>query len=210
MNSYKYKQQKSPNLQDGFLKDPLITTIKLARYKFPAKMLSLDDDVLDLGCGSGFGTYFYATHTNGHVTGIDANSETTRNNETFQRKNLSFIQADITSPPAEITTQKYNVITSVDVIEHFDRGTGIEILNNYAKLIESGGMMITGTPNVHSTEYRSESSKKVHIYEYDPEELREIMNDLFDRVLYFSMNDEIVHTGHNKMAWFFYLIAFKA
>jgi len=69
-------------------------------------------------------------------------------------------------------------------------------------LLNSGGMMITGTPNVHSESYRSEASKKVHIYEYDSEELKEIKNSLFSRVLHFSMSDEVIHTGFSKMAFF--------
>ena len=35
-------------------KDPLMATIKLARYKFVSKMLDKNDYVVDVGCGGGY------------------------------------------------------------------------------------------------------------------------------------------------------------
>lgn len=205
-----YVQQDSFQIQQDFLSNPLMATIKLARYKFPAKMLSSFDNVLDLGCGSGAGSYYYAHHTAGEVTGLDASENLEAHSSHYKKENLKFIQADITNPPEEVLKSKYDVIISVDVIEHFEKEDGIQLLQNYAKLLNKGGLMITGTPNVYSAPYRSAQSKQIHIHEYAPEELREIKEEIFDRVLYFSMNDEVIHTGFDKMSWFFYLLAFKA
>ena len=56
--------------------DPLMTSIKLARFKFVAKMLSPNDRVLDLGCGSGYCSYFYSRYAK-QVLGVDLFSDMT-------------------------------------------------------------------------------------------------------------------------------------
>ena len=69
--------------------------------------------------------------------------------------------------------------------------------------------MIFGTPSRHSEAWRSAASRSVHEHEYAPEELRELFDERFARTLYFPMNDEVVHTSFDKMAWFFFVIGFK-
>lgn len=207
---YVYQQQGQFRVDEDFLKNPLMATIKLARFKFPAKMISAGDDILDLGCGAGISSYFYASHTSGHVTAIDATDNLHEISAPYRRDNLSFVKGDLTAPPEEITKRSYDAVICVDVIEHFPKEIGVQILETYAALLRKGGMMIIGTPNRRSAEYRSESSRRVHIHEYEPDELKEVMQSIFPRVLHFSMNDEVVHTGFANMSWFFYNIAFKA
>ena len=206
---YQYQPQSQFLLERDFLKNPLMATIKLARFKFPAKMISDEDDILDLGCGSGLSTYFYSKFTKGRVTGIDLNSDIDEHTKNLDAENLTFYCSDIVYPNEEIVNKKYDLIISVDVIEHFPKEIGEFVLNKYYDLLRPGGMMIVGTPNKNSSAYRSESSKKVHVYEYEPDELLSIMKVFSPRVLQFSMNDEVIHTGFNKMSWFFYNLAFK-
>ena len=66
-----------------------------------------------------------------------------------------------------------------------------------------------GTPSKYSSKYRSTQSKKQHIYEYKPEELKNICNKHFDRVFQFSMNDEVINTGFSKLSWFNFFICIK-
>ena len=35
------------------LSNPLMATVKLSRYKFVSKMLTNDDEIIDVGCGGG-------------------------------------------------------------------------------------------------------------------------------------------------------------
>ena len=48
------------SLEKDFMDNPLMACIKLARYKFVAKMLSKNDVVVDLGCGNGYSSYFFS------------------------------------------------------------------------------------------------------------------------------------------------------
>ena len=185
-----------------------MSVIKLARYKFVAKMLSEDDVVLDLGCGHGYSSHFFA-QTARQVIGVDLYADIPAVSERFDADNLKFIQADILDPPPEITDEPITAVTAIDVIEHFHREDGVSIIERYAEALPNGGMMILGSPSKFSQMYRSNQSLDVHFYEYEPEELRELCDLYFKRTLLFSMNDELVHTGFNKLAWFFFVLAFK-
>ena len=195
-------------LDRDFHVNPLMSVIKLARYKFVAKMLSKDDVVLDIGCGRGYSSHFFAQTTK-QVIGVDLYSDIPVVSKMFNADNLKFIQADILDPPPEITDAPITAVTAIDVIEHFQREDGVNIVDRYADLLSDGGMMVLGSPSKFSQAYRSNQSQDVHFYEYEPEELRELCDLRFRRTLLFSMNDELVHTGFNKLAWFFFVLAFK-
>jgi len=195
-------------LPRNFLRDPLMCAIKLARYKFVAKILAKDDIVLDLGCGNGYGSYFFAKFAK-EVIGIDLYADIPSVAKQMIGDNLSFIQGDILSPPSLIMDKQFSAVTMVDVIEHFYKEDGEAIIQRYINLLSDNGVMIIGTPSKYTQAFRSTWSKDTHFHEYEPDELDEICQKYFSRTIMFSMNDEIVHTGFNKLAWFIFLLCFK-
>ena len=195
-------------LSSTFMQNPLMCAIKLSRFKFVAKILSKNDSVLDLGCGNGFSSYFYAQFVR-EVLGIDLYSDIQSIQKKMIAPNLKFIQGDILSPPSEITNKTFNAVAMVDVIEHFYKEDGDKIVSDYSNLLSKNGIMVIGTPSKYSQEYRSTCSKNTHFHEYEPDELNELCSFYFNRTIIFSMNDEIVHTGFNKLAWFVFLLCFK-
>jgi len=196
------------SIDQEFSENPLMSMIKLARFKFAAKMLSTDDIVLDLGCGNGFSSYFFSFYAK-EVLGVDLYSDIPAASERFVADNLCFIKEDILTPSSRITSKRFTVVTAIDVIEHFYREDGEKIIRNYSELLTDNGMMVIGTPNKFSKMYRSEKSKQVHFYEYEPDELKKLCDRYFGRTILFSMNDELVHTGFNKLAWFLFILCFK-
>lgn len=196
------------DLEKGFLGNPLMAAIKLARFKFVARMLRPTDRVLDIGCGQGVGAYFYSRFAK-TVTGLDLYADQDRATARFGADNLSFIAGDILAPPPTITENTFDAITCVDVIEHFHQPDGERIIAGYRDLLSDGGMMILGTPSRFSQPYRSVGSRDSHFHEYEPEELRGLCDRHFKRTLMFSMNDEVVHTGFDKLAWFFFVLCFR-
>ena len=193
-------------LEVEFIRNPLMATVKLARFKFPARLLGRKDRVLDLGCGTGYGAYYYATMTEGEVVGVDGFADLDFARRQFGRDNLSFVQGDLRALPGETAARKFDVVVSIDVIEHFSKSEATAIIGQVRKLLAPAGMLILGTPNALSGAYRSAQSRSVHVHEFEPDELREICDRQFRRTLMFSMNDEVVHTGFSKMAWFFYVL----
>ena len=138
---------------------------------------------------------------------MDIQEAVINNWKSFENKNISFSLGDILN--SEIYNREVDVITCVDVIEHFSLSDGEKILKNAANCLKksgNGGQLIIGTPSIFSNPYRAEHNKDHHLHEYEPDELQGICDKYFSRTLQFSMNDETVHTGFNKLAWFFYII----
>ncbi len=62
------------------------------------------------------------------------------------------------------------------------------------------------TSSIHSLPYQSKYSQAAHIKCYDQHKLVALMGNYFGRTLAFSMNDELVHTGNPKLAWYYFVI----
>jgi 2-polyprenyl-3-methyl-5-hydroxy-6-metoxy-1,4-benzoquinol methylase len=204
----KYFPVEAFKLHENFISDPLMASVKLARYKFVAKMLCEEDIVLDLGCGNGYSSYFFSKFAK-RVIGIDLYSNLKKANRILHSENLMFVKADMLSPPSEILVENYSAIIAIDVIEHFYKEDGERIIGQFSKHLTNNGMMVIGTPSKFSQAFRSPKSRDTHFYEYEPDELNMLCRRFFGRTILFSMNDEIVHTGFKRLAWFFFVLCFK-
>lgn len=210
-NDKPYFDQDQFLLERDFLANPLMTGVKLARYKFAAKMLDARDIVLDLGCGNGYSSYYLSGFCS-KITGVDFYADIDKCSERFCKQGndrLSFQKADLLDPPASVLDTGYTAVTMIDVIEHFYKEDGEKILKTFTSHLPRGGMMIIGTPSKYSAAYRSQQSRDVHFHEYEPDELLDMCRSYFSRTLFFSMNDELVHTGFRKLAWFFFILGIK-
>ena len=67
-------------------------------------------------------------------------------------------------------------------------------------------MVLIGCPNIHAAVHASELAMVSHVNLQSPESLKEVLKGHFEEVITFGMNDEIVHTGFNKLGWYFFLI----
>lgn len=194
-----------PEYAEHFENNLLRVLIRLARYKFVARLVKKTDTVLEVGCGSGVGCVFLAQHA-AHVTGIDCNrTEIQEARKINRRSNVSFHVQDLFQMPE---AEKFDVVTALDVIEHMPKRVGHQLVSAMARHLKPTGMLVIGTPSVHSYKYQGALSRASHIKCYDQEELVELMDHYCDRTLAFSMNDELVHTGHPKMAWYYFILGF--
>jgi 2-polyprenyl-3-methyl-5-hydroxy-6-metoxy-1,4-benzoquinol methylase len=177
--------------------------IKLARYKFVARLLKAQDSVLEVGSGNGIGAIFLAQHVK-HVTGIEINPRDHEASRKINRRpNVDF---QLQSVFKHEFSQCYDAVISLDVIEHFPLEEGKKFLACLARLCKPDGVVIVGTPSIHSYPYQGKYSQAAHIKCYDQSELVALMDKCFGRTLAFSMNDEIVHTGHPKLAWYYIIL----
>lgn len=184
-------------------KNLLQFTVRLARYKFIARLVRKTDKILEIGCGSGLGTIFLGQH-GASVTGLEVKKyELESARKINLRKNVKFLKADFFDYKAP---SKYDVIVAIDVIEHMTVAQAKKLIEKMMSFLKPTGMAIIGTPSIYSYKFQSEISKASHVKCYDQEELVKMIDNYFGRTLAFSMNDEIVHTGFPKMAWYYFVI----
>lgn len=179
--------------------------IHLARYKFVAKMLSKTDRVLEAGSGEGMGTIFLSQHC-ASVKGIEYKKEEyTYADSINRRKNVEFVHGDFLTFR---TDELFDAVVSLDVIEHMPQNVGEKFLSRTAANLKDTGMTIMGTPSIYSYKYQAPNSQAAHVKCYDRDELVDIAKKYYGRVIAFSMNDEVVHTGFPKLAWYYFILGF--
>ncbi len=189
-----------------FIENDLIRLlIRLARYKFVARMIHKQDRVLEVGSGSGLGGIFLSQHC-AHVTGLEVKAgELEEARSINPRSNVEFRATDLFDLDA---SELYDVVVALDVIEHMTIERGRELVSAMCRHLNPTGMLVVGTPSIYSYEYQSAFSKASHVKCYDQDELQEVIGAYFGRTVAFSMNDELVHTGAAKMAWYYFVLAF--
>lgn len=126
--------------------------------------------VLDLGCGSGYGTAELADALP-RIVGLDRVAHDPENS----RDNIDWVRADLRGNP--LVPGSFELIVSFQVIEHLDDPH--VYLDSIAKLLAPGGTAIITTPNILT----SDKINPFHVHEYESDELRDCLASYFDDVL---------------------------
>lgn len=108
---------------------------------FPADK---DVSILDLGCG--WGPFIYACQQASYrnVVGVDASPEQVALAKELGLNQL--IQGDIRDFLANCQ-EKFDVITALDVLEHFTKAEVMDILDRVYAALQPGGLFLLRTPN---------------------------------------------------------------
>lgn len=135
---------------------------ELARSRLPRGR------VLDLGCGTGYGTAFLAAH-HPAVFGLDRVPPERRN-----RGAGHFLRADLRGIP--LAPRSFELVASFQVIEHLEDPT--PYLEAIASLVTETGTALITTPNV----LMSDGVNPYHVHEYRAEELEALLGRHFAEV----------------------------
>ena len=157
----------------------------LARYAFAAR-LSRRKQVLDAGCGAGYGSAELARSA-ASVLGIDSSAEAIAfARAQYPAPNLRFEEADCTALPA--ADGSIDLVVSFEVIEHLQDWRGF--LREARRVLSPAGQFIVSTPNKR---YYSESRgcsgpNPFHVHEFEFEEFRAELGEVFPHVSLFLEN----------------------
>lgn len=181
----------------------LVYTLEAHRYYWIAEKVK-NKTVLDLGCGSGYGSYYLSQFADS-VVGVDKDPEAIKwANKYFNRQNITFQVGDalnLNFPP-----DAFDVVVCVEVLEHVYRrdshGNKVWAGEDLFKQIQSicrHWAYIT-TPNINSV--RVDELKLVgcwgqcehHIKELTVGELRELGNKYFPHCNFFGQHIKGVKT----------------
>ncbi len=192
--------QMGPTASHLWRNDPRHLCFLLSRYKFCSKLLAGKKNVLEIGCGEGFGI-LVVLQTVERVHGIDFDPlfiEWAENQYRKQNHNCSFSVVDITRQLPD--KGPFDGAYALDFIEHIQTDLEQKAMANICSVLTEHAVCILGTPNSTAQTYASKDSKEGHINLKDADSLKELLNHYFYNVFIFSMSDEVVHTGFYPMA----------
>jgi SAM-dependent methyltransferase len=127
-----------------------------------------DTRVLDLGCGSGYGSAQLA-RGGAQVVAVDRVVP-----DAAHRGAASFVLADLNAMP--LRARSFDLVVSFQVVEHLEDPTAY--LAAIARLVRPEGLAILTTPNLLT----SDGVNPYHVHEYTSEELAALLARYFDDV----------------------------
>ena len=192
------------------VRDPKHLGFTLARYKFISKMLDGFDNVLEVGCHEGIGSFIVAQVVN-NLTAIDFQKDViewcnSEYKDYFQ--NLRFIAADAMNsiPKSNSGSGLYDGIFLLDVLEHIEANQEEIFVSNLVNSLNKNGTLILGIPSLESQKYASEVSKVQHVNCKTQSKLKTDMQKYFHSVFMFGMNDEVLHVGFHGMCHYLFAL----
>jgi ubiquinone/menaquinone biosynthesis C-methylase UbiE len=152
-------------------KGSVIWAEHLVRYIFSSQFVR-GKTVLDIACGSGFGSYHLTTKGAEKVIGVDISEEAIQYaKKKFRGENIQYLVGDCESIP--LPKETVDVIVSFETIEH---------INNYEKFLKEikrvatpDSLVILSTPNrsVHP------KGNPFHTKEFNYSEIRGLLSKYF-------------------------------
>ncbi len=177
-----------------------------SRYKFAMKMIGNiyepnKKTILDLGCSDGFGTYYVAEYA-ASVLGVDFDEEAVSYAMKFNsEKGISYKLDNF----LDKEYGHFDGIVSFDVLEHIYPENEEKYMSTVLRNLKETGTFVVGTPSLETQQYSKENIAGAHVNIYRGEDFYRMLKQYFHSVYLFTQNDEIIHTGHLRMAN--YLIA---
>jgi 2-polyprenyl-3-methyl-5-hydroxy-6-metoxy-1,4-benzoquinol methylase len=163
----------------------------MARYLFARELVS-DKCVLDLGCGSGYGTAELSKRA-ALVTGVDQSAEAVSYaHQQYSSVNQVFTVGDCTALPFH--EHSFDVAVCFEVVEHLSNQEAL--LREAVRVLKPKGFLIISTPNrVFYTEERKEVNR-YHTREFDLEEFSGFLHETFPIVrMFFQNHQDIIFIG---------------
>jgi len=151
------------------------------RYNF-ARQFCINNIVLDLGCGAGYGSKICLDSGAKKVVGIDNSLEVIEYcRKNYRYDNLKFLQADCLKLPFK--KDKFDIITCFELIEHVNRLK--PFFKEAKRVLKNKGLLVISTPNKKT--YLTKN--KYHIHEFELKEFKELLSFYFRNVKIFYQSN---------------------
>jgi len=141
-------------------------------------------DVLDAGCGTGYGSLILAEAGASSVTGIDLADEAVSAASERLGDRGSVVQGDLRELPFE--DDSFDLVVCFEVIEHVEAGAAV--VAEFRRVLRPDGVLLVSSPNPGVYPEGNEH----HVHEYSPEELAELVGAAFP--------NRVEHMQHPWMA----------
>jgi SAM-dependent methyltransferase len=154
----------------------------IARYAFAAR-LSRNRRVLDIGCGTGYGSAELSAAAQS-VTGVDVAPEALAfARQGFSRANIRWVQGSAAALP--FAAASFDLLVAFEVIEHLSDWPSL--LHEARRVMAPGGQLIVSTPNkqFYAETRRDSGPNPFHEHEFEYDEFRDALLEVFASVSIF-------------------------
>jgi 2-polyprenyl-3-methyl-5-hydroxy-6-metoxy-1,4-benzoquinol methylase len=184
--------------------DPRQFFISQSRYKFVSKILSGKNNVLEVGCSDGFNSRIVSQEVkNLSICDIDRDLLKSAFEIRSKKWNYNIFEHNFI---LSATSKKYDAIYALDVLEHISTNKEKYFLKNICLSLKNSGVVVIGLPSSEFQKYSRPKKISGHINCKTGDQLKKLLSNYFDNVFIFSMNDEVVHTGFQKMACYLFAV----
>jgi ubiquinone/menaquinone biosynthesis C-methylase UbiE len=158
--------------------DYLLYLRHLFAYEYATNIFSKKDEILEIGCGEGYGTSLISK---GVITivSLDVDLKTLRHAREKYGSNCNFTLYDGTNLP--IKSDKFDGVISFQVIEHVRDES--KYVSEVKRILKNDGIFLCTTPN---RAYRLKPGQKpwnpFHLREYYAKDLENVLKNAFSEV----------------------------
>ena len=156
----------------------------ISRYVF-ASQSTKNKLVLDIACGTGYGSYYLAEQGAALVVGCDASAVALNYaKKKYKRQNLLFTLSNALEMP--YPDGSFDVIVSYETIEHVEQDEAF--LAECARVLKTDGLFLCSTPN-KALSVALSWHNPYHVREYYSEEFFSLLSRYFDEVQRFDQKN---------------------
>lgn len=160
-------------------------TNHVGRYHFASRFIGPESNVLDLGCGCGYGAEYLAQASGRRVVGMDRSAEgVAYGRRWYPGRRVKFVRGDVTGIP--LHSASIDAIVAMEIIEHVEGPAAM--LDEIVRVLKPKGLLLISTPNRLVTVGTQVSPNPYHVREYAPKEFRELLGNRFGEVLVFGQD----------------------
>ncbi len=155
--------------------EPGIVALHLKRYEF-ARPHCAGKDVLDAGCGVGYGSAYLAGAAR-RVVGIDASNDAIEYARArYGVANVEFAVGDLQALARD--DGEFDVVVAFEAIEHLARPE--RFVAEARRVLKPNGVLVVSTPRAGPGQEAPENP--FHEREFDPDEFERLLRGSFSRV----------------------------
>jgi SAM-dependent methyltransferase len=170
--------------------EPGIVALHLKRYEF-ARRYCTGADVLDAGCGVGYGTAFLAEQA-GRVVGVDLSEQAIAYARgRYALANVEFVVGDVAALP--LSDDSFDAVCAFETIEHLPEP--VCFLREVKRVLRPGGVFVVSTPQVERTETAPVNPH--HETEYSAADLERLLGSAFASVELYGQRRR--QTGRHRL-----------
>lgn len=157
----------------------------LSRYLLACQLLNIDDKtVLDIACGTGYGTALLAQSAR-HAYGVDIAQEAVDYARAHHRRdNLTYLTGDGCAIP--LADNSVDIAVSFETIEHIE--DQVSFLSEIKRVLRKDGILIISSPNkrLYTDIYKTDNP--YHVHELYTEEFVELIQSRFNHTAMFGQS----------------------